>query len=306
MSNMSQIDIRKLDTTTLAVFVTLLDERSVSRTAERLGLTQSAVSHALARLRSLWGDPLFVRGDGGMVPTSRAVALAPGILEAVRRLEALLEENAGFDPTTDERRFVLGMSDYAAALYLPRVMPHVVGPAGRISLLVRHASRATGFDMLREGGAELLVGNFPEAPADLRQAWLAEQDFVCAVAAARAPPGSGGGWSIADYLAAEHLHVSLSGDMAGLVDAALARRGVSRRVRVTVPHFWLIGHLLAQTSLVATEPRAILEPLAKLHGLTLFAPPFEVDSFAFSVVWHRRSDADAAHAWLRAITGVPS
>jgi DNA-binding transcriptional LysR family regulator len=294
---MNRTKIRSLDTTALAVFSTLIEERSVIRTSERLGLTQSAVSHALTRLRSLWSDPLFVRADNAMVPTARALALAPVVADAVSNLEALVANRGKFDPLRDERRFVLGMSDYAASLYLPRLMTHCAGTSGRLSLMIKHASRSIGFDMLRNGDAELIIGNFPEAPAELRKHELGLQDFLCAAAAGH-KAFSRDRLHLRDYLDADHLHVSLSNEPAGLVDAALARSGHRRRVVVTAPHFWLTGHLLAGTALIATEPRAILEPQAALHGLDLCEPPFDAGHFEFSAVWHARSDADPALKWL--------
>lgn len=297
---MNTTQIRALDITALLVFGTLVEEGSVVRTAERLGMTQSAVSHALKRLRTVWGDPLFVRSEGRMVLTSKAARLATGVANALRELDGLVDARAGFDPGSDSRRFVLGMSDYAASIYLPVLTSYCEGSAGRLTLLVRHASRAVGFDMLRRGEVEAVIGSFPEAPADLRRQALSDEDFACAARAGH-PAFAGESLDLETYLQAQHLHVSLAGEASGMIDTALARIGRKRRVAVTAPHFLVVGRVLSGSDLIATEPRAVLEPLAKLHGLEVRETPFAAEGFDFSILWHRRSDADPALQWLRRV-----
>lgn len=295
---MNHMKIRSLDTTALCVFAALIEEGGVVRAAERLGMTQSAVSHALRRLRALWDDPLFVRGPSGMTPTAKARRLAPGVADAVRDLERLVESDEIFNPSLAVRQFTIGLSDYAAAAYLPGLLTREALSAQGVSLRVRHTSRALGFDMLRRGEVELVIGNFPEAPADLRQEALADHDFVCAAAEGH-PAFAADRLEISDYLDAEHLHVSLAGEPYGLVDAALAKAGHKRRVAITVPHFLLAGTLLPDTRLIATEPRAVLAPLAEPYGLALCEPPFDAGTFGFSMLWHRRGDNDPGLDWLR-------
>ena len=295
---MNKTTIRALDPTALCVFAALMEEAGVGRAADRLGMTQSAVSHALRRLRALWDDPLFVRTPSGMAPTAKALRLAPDVADAVRGLERLVASGAPFDPARDRRQFAIGLSDYAAARYLPALLARNALSAHGISLRVRHTSRLLGFDMLRRGEIELAIGNFPDAPADLRQTPLADQDFVCAADAAH-PAFAEDRLSLDHYLDAEHLHVSLAGEPHGLVDAALAAAGHQRRVAVTVPHFLLSGPLLNGARLIATEPRAVLEPMAGPYGLALREPPFAAGTFGFCVLWHRRGDNDPGLEWLR-------
>ena len=277
-----------------------MEEGAVTQVADRLGMTQSAVSHALKRLRLLWNDPLFLRTPTGMSPTAKALQLAPDIADAVRGLERLLEPGEVFDPKVQTRQFTIGLSDYAAAVYLPGLLHRDVFSAKGMSLRVRHTSRQLGFDMLRRGEVELVIGNFPDAPADLRQDLLAEHDFVCAADKAH-PAFAGDHLSLQDYLAAEHLHVSLAGEPSGLVDAALARAGHKRHVAVTLPHFLLTGPLLKGTELIATEPRAVLNVLAQPYGLALSEPPVPTGGFGFSMLWHRRADDDGGLQWLRSM-----
>lgn len=297
---MNSFHIRTLDITALLVFGTLVEEGSVVRTAERLGMTQSAVSHALKRLRTVWDDPLFVRKDGRMILTSKASGLAAGVANTLRELNGLVDTRSDFDPGSDRRRFVLGMSDYAASIYLPVLTRHCEGSANRLTLLIRHTSRAIGFDMLRRGEVEAVIGSFPEAPPDLRRQALSDEDFVCAARAGH-PAFAGGSIELDAYLQAQHLHVSLAGEASGMIDTALAKIGRKRRVTVTAPHFLVVGRVLSGSDLIATEPRAVLAPLAKLHGLEVRELPFAADGFDFSILWHRRSDPDPALAWLRRV-----
>lgn len=296
---MSTSNLRSLDTTALLVFDTLMEEASVSRTALRLGMTQSAVSHALNRLRSVWNDPLFVRGSGRMEPTHKALALAPGIAAALGELRSLLRREQAFDPETNRRRFVIGMSDYAASVFLPALTARCADTLDRVTFLVRHTSRAIGFDMLDRGEVECLVGNFPGAPKRMRQQVLFHDRFVCAMAAGH--PLAGGALTLDGYLSAQHLHVSLAGEPHGLPDRFLARLGHRRQVALTLGHFLVLPQVLAGSALIATEPRSVIESFAESHNLRLSAPPFAVEDFAFSAVWLGRSDGDPGLAWLTAL-----
>ena len=295
---MNNSKIRALDITALQTFAALMEERNVSRAARRLGLTQSAASHALRRLRDVFDDPLFARAPDGMAPTAKALQLAPGVANALRELTMLVEPQGRFDPARARRCFVIGMSDYAISVYLPGLLrAHPATPEG-VTFRIRHTSRAIGFDMLRRGEIELAVGNFAEAPGDLRKEDIAWHDFVCAAAPGH-PFFAAKRLRLRNYLDAEHLHVSLAGESHGLVDAALARDGRRRRVVATVPHFLVVGGLLAASPLIATEPRAVIAPLARAYGLAVREAPFPVDAFSFSTIWRRQSDTDPAIDWLR-------
>lgn len=302
---MNKTKIRSLDITALLVFGTLVEEGSVVRTAERLGLTQSAVSHALKRLRMVWDDPLFVRSEGQMILTSKAASLAPGVANTLQELNGLVDGRSGFDPQSDVRQFVIGMSDYAASIYLPVLTSYCEASSGRLTLRSRHTSWAMGFGMLRRGEVEAIIGTFKEPPADLRRMVLSDEDFVCAARSGHRA-FSNEQIDLDNYLEAQHLHVSLAGEATGMIDRALARIGRKRRVTVTAPHFLVVGRVLSGSDLIATEPRSILEPLAKLHNLDVRETPFPAGGFQFSIVWHQRSDTDPAFQWLRDVISKPT
>ena len=294
---MNDAKLKSLDATALLAFSMLMEEASVSRTASRLGMTQSAVSHALARLRALWNDPLFVREGGVMRPTRKALALAPGVAAALQELRTLVSHTAAFDPSRDRRRFVLGLSDYAASVFLPRLAARDAAHLDKVTFLARHASRTVGFDMLDRGEVECVIGNFPAAPKRMRQSMLFQERFICAMRADH--PLAEGPFTLERYLGAQHVHVSLAGEPTGLPDQFLSRLGEKRHVAMTVGHFLAAPPILSASALIATEPRAVLEPYKDAFGLVLRAPPFETDPFWFSMVWHARSDADPGLAWLR-------
>ena len=293
---MNENKLRSLDTTALLVFHTLLEQSSVSKTAWCLNLTQSAVSHALNRLRGIWDDALFVRMQGRMQPTRKALALAPGVATVIKELNALVHLEQSFDPEFDRRLFVIGMSDYAAAIYLPALSTACAKYMDRITFLVRPTSRASGFAMLERGDVECLVGNFPKAPKTMRQRFLFRDDFVCAMA--NTHPLAADEWTLHRYLSAQHVHVSLSGEPLGWPDQGLKRIGRQRHVALTMGHFMVLPHVLERSLLLATEPRSLLEPLAEKFHLKIRPPPFEIDTFSFSSVCLGRSDDDPGMNWL--------
>ena len=296
---MQDINLAGVDLNLLTVLDALLAERQVTRAAARLGLTQPAVSHALGRLRALFGDPLLVRGAGGMQPTAKALALAPALSQALGAFRRLLAPAESFAPATSTRRFVLGMSDYAAFALAPRLLAELRAAAPGAGLVIRHASRAQGFAMIESGEAELIVGNFPHPPATLAGETLAEDDLV--VALRRSHPALRRRFDLEAYLACEHLNVSLRGEPSGDADAVLGRFGRQRRVVATVGHFLVVPFLLSASDLLATEPRRVMQRFAKPLGLALRPPPFDVPAYRMTQMWHRRMADDAAHRWLRTL-----
>lgn len=299
ISFMNQAHLRAIDLNLLLIFEALIEEGQVTRAAERVRLTQPAVSHALNRLRALFGDPLFVRTPDGMTPTPVAQQAAPAIRSILGQVEALLSGDGPFDPGTSTRQFVLGLSDYAAAVLLPSLIRRLEREAPAVSLVVRHANHSVGLAMLEDRTAELVAGNFPDPPAHLREELLYEEDFVCAGRSGH--PALARPLDLERYLSLRHLQVSTKGDPHGYVDDILRAGGAKRKVAVTVGHF-LMAPLLADTSdLVATEPRRLFGPLADQLGLRLTPPPFDIPPFRVVQAWHARLDADPGHRWLRRV-----
>ncbi len=296
---MNDIHISGIDLNLLAVFDALMTERSATRAAMRLGLTQPAVSHALGRLRALFGDPLFVRTPRGMIPTPGAEAAALGIRPALRAIASALGNHGEFSPKTSIRQFVIGLSDYASVVLLPRLLETLKKEAPSVSLIVKNTGHGRGLQQLEEGDVELIVGNFPIPPPHMEEEPLYKDDFVCAARADH--PVFRGQFTMKRYLSLEHVQVSTSGEPHGYVDVVLDASGLKRKVTVTVGHFLIAPLIVQNTELLATEPRRLLMPLAKQFGLKLKAPPFTIPPFCVTQIWHSRHTADSAHSWLRGI-----
>jgi DNA-binding transcriptional LysR family regulator len=296
---MNKIHLANVDLNLLVVFDALAAEGHATRAAERIGLTQPAVSHALNRLRALFNDPLFVRTPRGMVPTPLAQDIAPSVRSILERVEGLLRGGRAFAPAGSTRQFVLGLSDYAAVVLLPRLTARLDREAPGVSLVVRNTSRSVGLPMLEDGTVELIAGNFPESPTHMREELLYEEDFICAGRGDH--PDLEEPLDLERYLALRHLQVSLKGDPFGYVDAELRERGLARTVAMTVGHFLMAPLLVSASNLVATEPRRLFGPLAGRLKLAVVAPPLDIPPFRVVQTWHSRYDQDPGHAWLRGV-----
>ncbi|MBB6488450.1 LysR family transcriptional regulator [Rhizobium lusitanum] len=294
---MNKVHLSGVDLNLLVVFDALVSEGHATRASERIGLTQPAVSHALNRLRALFGDPLFVRSPRGMVPTPLAQEIAPGVKSILEQVEGLLLGGRGFDPALSRRQFTLGLSDYAALVLLPRLTARLDREAPGVSLIVRNTGHSHGLAMLEDGSVELIAGNFPEPPTHMREELLYEEDFVCACRSDH--PGFDGAIDLDRYLSLRHLQVSTRGNPRGHVDEALAKKGFKRNVTVTVGHFLMAPMLADASDLVATEPRRLFVPLAGRLSIRLFPPPFDIPPFKVVQTWHARHEADEGHQWMR-------
>ncbi|MBD9512727.1 LysR family transcriptional regulator [Pseudomonas sp. PDM22] len=289
-------DLRRIDLNLLVILDALLDERHVSRAAERLAMTQPAVSHALNRLRDLLDDPLLVRAGNQMQLTRRAFELAEPlreILGGVRRL--VLGDD--FDPASAEMELRLGMSDYGAWVVLPALLPLLRREAPGIHLDVRQASRVGMAEQVASGELDVALGVFPMLPEGLRMQQLFEERFVCLCS--RETLGERQRLDLDDYLAAPHLRVALQQSPAEEIDSHLEKLGRRRQVAATVPHFSVAPSLLAGTDLVLTIAARMLPDDLENCGLASFEPPLKLAPFDFVQIWSEASEDDPARRWLR-------
>lgn len=296
---MKKIHIANVDLNLLVVFDALIAEAHATRAAERIGLTQPAVSHSLNRLRALFADQLFIRSPRGMVPTPLAQEIAPSVRSILEQVETVLLGGRAFDSAESTRQFVLGLSDYAAFVLLPRLTARLDREAPGVSLVVRNTSSGIGLPMLEDGAVELIAGNFPEPPTHMREELLYEEDFICAGRSDHSRLE--GTIDLPRYLSLRHLQVSTKGNPSGYVDAVLAEKGLKRNVAVTVSHFLMAPILADASDLVVTEPRRLFAPLAGRLPLKLFPPPIDIPPFRVVQTWHARHDADPGHQWLRRV-----
>ena len=302
MSGMYELHLRSLDLNLILALDALLEERNVTRAAARVGITQSAMSHALARLRTLTGDALLVRTASGMVTTARAEELGPPIRRALEGVATALRPPQAFDPKTAERRIRIGTGDYGEIVLLPRLLKRLAKEAPRVDLrVVFQSDNLAG--VLRSGDVDLLLR--PVFAADLGPGMysreLFDERFVCVVR--RGHPLASKRLTLTRYIAASHALISPAGKEGSQTDDALARMGVSRRVALTVPHFLVAPHIVAQSDLVLTLAARVANMLAAPLGLVILEPPPELrlDGFTMSAVWHERTHADPAQRWMREV-----
>ncbi len=290
---------RALDLNLFVMLDALLDERSVTGAAKRLGVTQSAVSHALGRLREHFGDPLLVRTSEGMTPTLRASELREPLRRGLETIREATQREAHFDPSTAARTFTIATTDQVGVVLLPALYARLATLAPRVDLritpIVRNVERA-----LESGAADLVVtGAFTpaEAPGLFRQR-LFDERLVCVVRADH--PRVEDGLTLEQFCALPHALVAPRGGP-GMVDGLLADRGLSRRVAVVLPHFLVAPFLVAKSDLVLTVAESVAQAFTSLLPLRLLAPPLELPRATYWSVWHQRSHDDAGHRWLRSV-----
>lgn len=268
----------------LPVFVALLREGSTVRAGERLGMTQSAVSRALARLR-LWAkDELFVRSPEGMKPTPRAVELAGPLSDALISIHrAFSPEQAGLALQT---RFHMALTDYAAFLFLPELVDEMLSLAPDISLRARPNVLAHSFDQLDKGEIDLAIGPYRSHPPRFGSLLLTEDSHVCLLR--KDHPLSRGKITLERFLAGKHVLVTLADEERGIVDRALAQIGLKRTIHTTVNQFSAAVNIAAHTDLVLTVPEHLGTLYRKQLGMVLRPLPFVTESTPMRVLWHSR------------------
>lgn len=279
----------------------LMRERSVSRAAERLGLSQSSASDALARLRERFDDPLLVRGREGMMPTPKAIGLLSDAREALALLRSLLDRGRGFEPSSATIRFRIATSDFTQLLLMPRLRMRMAdeAPDCAVDVVPTHILRVE--EALETGEIDLAIAYFPQPPPSLRRSPLLSDRYVCI--AQKGHPSLVGHLSAQAFAALPHISVAPSGVayFSSVVDSALEDLGLSRRVAVTSPHFLLAAHLAAQSDLILVLPERAALKLAQLLPLQVFDIPLEVRPVDVALYWHERTHHSPAFQWMRAL-----
>lgn len=296
IDTMQDLHAGALDLNLLLALDALLHERNVTRAAGRVGLTQSAMSHKLRRLRELFEDDLLVGGRQGMVPTERALALAGPVRRGLLELHAAIRSTTPFDPATAERDFTIVSSDYADFVILPRVLEHLSRHAPGIGLRMRPSATPKP-EALEDGSADIVMGMAVEG-SGLKQRVVFDETLVVIIRDGHPALADDGTLSLERYAALGHVQVT-DDDGPGIVDRALAQHGLRRRVVLRTPYFAAVPFMVARSELVATVPRALAEEAAGLVPLRLLPPPLPVPSFRIMMTWHERSQRDPAHEWLR-------
>ena len=289
--------LRRVDLNLLPVLDALIGERHVTRAARKVGLSQPATSHALARLRELLGDALLVRGPGGLVPTPRALALAPRVREALELMARALADEPAFAPASARRAFHVAASDYAELVVLPGLVAALRAQAPGVELW-SHPVPADPAAALADGTVDVcLVPRRGAWPAGVYERRLFDESFTCVVRYGH--PAARRRLTLPRFCELDHLLVAPRGTTGSYVDDALAAVGRTRRVAVAVPHFLVAPHVVAATDLIATLATRVARAFEPTLGLVALSPPVELTGFTIAMVWHERGQRDPAQRWLR-------
>lgn len=289
------MNLRSIDLNLLVALDALLTERHVTKAADRVGLSQPAMSNALNRLRAMFEDELLVRTTAGMKPTPRATELAEPLRQVLRQVERVMASDAGFDPTRTERSFTIRMSDILACLLLPRLAA-ARSPDARISYNIIHLPPALTIDALERDEIDVAVSMGLDHSASIRSETLLRDRMVCLMRSGHQIKR--GKLTFERFIAQEHMKVSISPTDLRFVDDVLAESGHRRRITLNVPHWLVVPHVLKSTDLLAVMPRHLAAVLMD-DGLRMEDLPFESAPFDWMLYWHRRYDQSNANGWLR-------
>ncbi|MDP2064408.1 MAG: LysR family transcriptional regulator [Burkholderiaceae bacterium] len=293
------MNLEEIDLNLLVVFNQLLIEQRVSRVAEKLGVSQPAVSNALSRLRKLLGDELFLRTSRGMVPTPFAEQLAESVTYALDMIHGALNQRDAFDARTCVRSFTIGMTDIGEIVFLPALLERLAREAPGVTLNTVRNAAVNLNDEMGAGHVDLAIGLLPQLKAGFFQRRLFRQRYVCVFRLGHVLDKKR--ITLEAFSRAEHVVVVSPGTGHGKVEELLRRSGIQRQVRLTVPHFVPLGHILGSTDLVATVPARLAEKMAGPFGLGFRDHPAALPEVPINLFWHARYHKDPANQWLRSV-----
>lgn len=289
-------DFNRIDLNLLVVLVVLFRERSVSLAAQKLHLGQPAVSGALARLREMFNDPLFVRSAREMMPTPRAEALMENLLPLMESMQTALFQSPVFDPATSHHTFTLGMADWIEMWLMPPLLAHLrqTAPGVRINVVATDPFADTA--RLEKDDLDLALSVAKDRPAWLHHEKLTKMEFRAVwhpLHLALTSP-----LTLEDYILPEHLLVTYRAATTSQLDAKLAEKGLQRSVRYTSPHFSSLPFILHTTPAITTVPAGLAARWLQYYDLRVSPLPLELPAFDVSLLWHRRREKDPALQWL--------
>lgn len=289
-------DIRALDLNLLKTLDALIDEGSVTRAAQRLSLTQPAVSGMLMRLRDYFGDPLFIRTSHGMVPTLRAIELSAPVKQILTEITTLLKPRQ-FDPMIADLTYTIAATDYALKAVVVSLMAKLKQHAPRIRIAVKPVDSERMYQQLSRGEIDLALVTPQTTPEDLHGRALYEEEYVC-IAHRRHPLARASHMTLEQFCEQEHIMMSNEGRFIGVTDEALAKLGLERRVGMSVSSFLVIPDILRVTEMIAVVPNRMV-PIDS--DIVIIPLPLNVPGFTKSMAWHDRTHRDPAHQWIRAV-----
>ena len=293
------MNIRDIDLNLLVFLDALLREKSVTKAALAMDISQPAMSNALRRLRKLLGDPVLVRTASGMQPTARAEALRRPVRNALSQMEAAIAPNRAFEPATAERLFTILITDYAASVLMPRVVGVLEEEAPNIALNILSAG-SDAIDQVERGEADFLVNRFGKLPANFHQQRLWSDRMACLIRKDHpALLAAGGELTLETFLSEKHILITQTGVGLSRIDEVLADAGRSRRISVLTRHYQLPRELVANSNMIVALPARIARYQARHLGLAVLKPPLKLPAFDIGIAWGALDHHDVAHRWLR-------
>ncbi|MBO9125716.1 MULTISPECIES: LysR substrate-binding domain-containing protein [unclassified Rhizobium] len=289
----------RYDLNLLPVFVTLMEERNVTRAADRLGITQPALSNALSRLRVVMRDPLFVRERYGMQPTQMALELAPVIATALAAIDGAVLGQQEFDPAEADLSFTIAPNSYVEYVLMPAIVARLRETAPGIRLRLTPYGNDLIETGVMSGTTAMVLGRIVEPPDNLAVQHLMDEGLACVVRADH--PEVSDSLSKEQYERMRHVNVVPHGRLRVGLFQALEQRGLRREVAVSVTHFLAVPEMIAVTDYCATLPRLICRHLAADPRLKIVPAPVDLGSFPVDLAWHVRHRNDPAHRWLRSL-----
>jgi len=293
-------ELHNFDLNLLVAFDLLMEEKNVSRAAERLFVTQSAMSHTLQRLRQQLDDPLLVKTPGGMKPTERALSLVDPVKVLLRDIKRLIRAPEEFDPAQSRRRFVIAATDYMDLLVLPPLIERIALGAPGIDIHVKRTESPFPEADLEHNDLDVVLGfdAILKPPAYLSRTKLFEDRMACVVGIQHMI-GKSGRLTLEEYVSRKHMLISRTGTRVGLIDEWLAEKGLARRIALIVPHFLSAPFIVAKTDMILSLPERIATDFIGLAPLKIVSIPIELPAYDLVMVWHPLHDLDPAHRWLR-------
>lgn len=293
----SVVNPRTLDVQLLLVFDALMAERHVTNAARTVGLSQSALSHALRRLRERFDDPLLVRTPKGMEPTPRALELVEPVRHAIRQVESVFSSAPDFVPAESREHFVIRIGDTNEFLLLPALLAALAEQAPGISLTVRHLSPADTIKGLEDGTVDFAVTALVSHPKSIRTQVLARDRMVCAMS--RQHPQARQRLTAERFLALRHIRVAQDGGDTRFVEEHLRAQGLERTVVAATPHLLAALHTVTETELAIAVPEKMARAFDRSGQLVLRKLPFGGEPFDWKLYWHGRQHARPAQRWMR-------
>ncbi|MDX3895568.1 LysR family transcriptional regulator [Pusillimonas sp.] len=292
--------MEKMDLNLLLEFEALFDTRSVTKASERLGISQPSMSHALGKMREAFNDPLFVRVKNEMQPTPRALSISGPIHQALELARNQIFRSQEFVPQRADRTFILCMTDLGAASYLPQIVNVISKQAPDVQIRTISPTIEKQTEGLETGSTDLAIGYFPDITTAgvFQQHLLSNTGFMC-IANTRNPYIEGGACTMEGFLSAPHVSVRTEGRSQEVIEQAMSRLRISRRIMLTVPHYLSLLTLASNTDLLAIIPNDLVPAFEAQKNIKVYPLPFPSPRVEIKQIWHQKFHFDAASQWIR-------